>query len=303
MIPALITTLLFAASVIAASRSARLLGSQAANFWRMVVATVLLAGWAHGLGLGWGGGAFGIFFLSGVVGFGLGDYALFEALPRLGPRLSSLMINCLGAPVAAAIEWAWLGTHLNEAQLVCGAVILAGVALSLAPEPGMPIPAGHRLTGLLFGILAGFGQGFGAVVTRKAFAVSQAAGLAVDGGTAAYQRILGGLAFVAIPYALQCWRRRAQVSKGAIAALDRETRRRAWLWVLGNALAGPALGVAFFQWALKTTPSGLVLPITAMAPLVVVPFTYLFEGDRPGWRSLAGGIVAVAGVVGLAMLR
>jgi drug/metabolite transporter (DMT)-like permease len=53
---------------------------------------------------------------------------------------------------------------------------------------------------------------------------------------------------------------------------------------------------------LKIAPSGIVLPVTAMAPLMVVPFTYVFEGDRPGWRSLAG-VLAVAGVIGLAFLR
>jgi drug/metabolite transporter (DMT)-like permease len=73
--------------------------------------------------------------------------------------------------------------------------------------------------------------------------------------------------------------------------------------VLANALAGPSVGVGFYQWALKTTPSGIVLPIVAMSPLVVVPFTYLFEGDRPGWRSLAGGVLAVLGVIGLALHR
>ena len=39
----------------------------------------------------------------------------------------------------------------------------------------------------------GFGQGYGAVLSRKAYAVAAAAGNRVDGGTAAYQRILGGL--------------------------------------------------------------------------------------------------------------
>lgn len=302
MLPAFIATLLFAGSVIAASRSTRLLGSQTANFWRIVVATFLLGAWAHSVGCGLGGGVFGVFFVSGVIGFGLGDWALFETLPRLGPRLSSLMINCLGAPFAALIEWLWLGTRLSLAQLLWGLVILAGVGLSLAPERGTPIPPGHRLAGILFGLLSGFGQGFGAVITRKAFALAGAAGQSVDGGTAAYQRILGGLAFVAIPYAWhrlrRRWRERSSPTPGV---LPPETMRRARWWVLANALAGPSIGVGFYQWALKTTPSGVVLPITAMAPLAVIPFTYVFDRDRPGWRSLVGGAVAVAGVIGLAL--
>jgi drug/metabolite transporter (DMT)-like permease len=73
--------------------------------------------------------------------------------------------------------------------------------------------------------------------------------------------------------------------------------------VLLNALSGPTLGVAAYQWALRTTPSGIVLPIVATSPLLVIPFTYWFEGDRPGGRSLAGAAVAVAGVIGLTLVR
>lgn len=300
MFQALVATVLFAGSVIAAGRSAALLGSTAANFWRIVVATFLLGAWAHGVGVGWGGGAFGLFFLSGVIGFGLGDYALFEALPRLGPRLTSLMVNCLAAPFAALIEWVWLDTRLSFAQTFWGLVILGGVALSLAPEGDSRTVPGGRTAGILLGVLAGFGQGFGAVLTRKAFALAHAAGQEVDGGTAAYQRILGGLAFVAVPFAWQRLRRRWRGQRAPEQALTAGARRRAWGWVFANALAGPSVGVGFYQWALKTTPSGVVLPITAMAPLFVVPFTYLFEGDRPGVRSLVGGVLAVLGVIGLA---
>jgi drug/metabolite transporter (DMT)-like permease len=193
----------------------------------------------------------------------------------------------------------WLGTVLSPFQIACGGVILAGVGLSLAPERAQTEAGSGRMAGILCGLLAGFGQGLGAVITRKAFAVSAAAGQAVDGGTAAYQRILGGLAFVAVPYVWVLLRRRWR-GRDRTGGGDAAGRRRARWWVLANALAGPSVGVGFYQWALKTTPSGVVLPITAMAPLVVIPFTYVFEGDRPGWRSIAGAVVAVAGVAGLA---
>lgn len=299
MIPAFLATLLFSFSVVAASRSARILGSNAANFWRLFLAALMLSAWAHTFGLGVGGGAFGLFFLSGVVGFGMGDFALFQSLTRLGPRLAALMINCLAAPFAALIEWVWLGTTLTLPQVACGLLILAGVALSLAPEKQAVMPARRRLSGVLFGILAGLGQGCGAVITRKAYAVADVAGFEVDGGTSAYQRILGGLAVIALPYLWLAFRERERTRSIPSKPEAKAKRSRAWRWVVINALAGPAVGVAFFQWALKTTPSGIVLPITAMTPLAVIPLSYVFEGDRPGVRSLAGGVVAVVGVIGL----
>lgn len=301
MIPAFIAACLFSASVIAASRSARLLGSHEANFWRVAVAVVALGLWAHSVGRGLGGGAFLLFFLSGCVGFGIGDMALFQALPRLGPRLSSLMINCLAAPFAAVIEWAWLGTRLTLAESLSGLLILGGVALALLPEHHQPIPRGARGVGIWCGIIAGFGQGYGAVLSRKAYAAAAAAGEQVDGGTAAYQRILGGLVIVVLPF---LWRAAQQWLKPGAplpAGRSRADRLRAARWVVLNGLSGPTIGVGFYQWALRTTPSGIVLPITAMTPLLVIPFTYLFEGDRPGRRSLAGAAAAVLGVIFLTL--
>jgi drug/metabolite transporter (DMT)-like permease len=63
-----------------------------------------------------------------------------------------------------------------------------------------------------------------------------------------------------------------------------------------NALTGPAIGVACYQWALMKEKSGVVLPIVALTPLVIIPFSRFVEGERPRKRSLFGGVIAVAGV-------
>jgi drug/metabolite transporter (DMT)-like permease len=131
----------------------------------------------------------------------------------------------------------------------------------------------------------------------------------VDGLTAAYQRILGGLIVGALP-AIWLLGRQIVESRDRTAGCppgSSPVRRLPWRkaspWVLLNALAGPALGVGCYQWALATTPSGIVLPIVATLPIAVIPLAYLFEGDRPSWRSVLGGVVAVAGVIALTMAR
>jgi drug/metabolite transporter (DMT)-like permease len=78
--------------------------------------------------------------------------------------------------------------------------------------------------------------------------------------------------------------------------------RKAFPWVLINGLAGPALGVACYQWALKNYPTGVVLPIVAITPLVIIPFSRYLEGERPTLRSLLGGLIAVAGAAALAIV-
>src|SRR5205085_7542077 len=134
-----LTTIFFSLSVIFGARSAGVLGGPTANLARICLATVLLAIWAHGFGGGLGGGGLPWFFLSGVIGFGLGDMALFGALPRIGPRLSILITQCLAAPMAAVVEWLWLGTSLRVVDVACAAVVLVGVAIALAPDRGMDV--------------------------------------------------------------------------------------------------------------------------------------------------------------------
>jgi drug/metabolite transporter (DMT)-like permease len=82
-----------------------------------------------------------------------------------------------------------------------------------------------------------------------------------------------------------------------------EKWRRAWPWVLSNGIIGQTFGVTCYQWALKTTPTGLVLAIVATTPLVVIPFSYAIEGEKIEVRSVVGGAVAVAGVIFLVLVR
>lgn len=299
MLGAVLATVLFSLSAVSANRSVRMLGGVSANFWRLLLAAVLLAIWAHAFGQGLGGGAVGWFFWSGCIGFGLGDLALFQALPRLGSRLTVLLVQCLAAPIAALTEWLWLGTAPTRMQMLCAVVILAGVAVALAPGKDEAAARRQVLAGVLFGLVGAVGQALGAVCSRKAYAVVALAGGNVDGVTAAYQRILGGVLLGGI--ALLWVRRRSMGARVGTpgASQDASARQRSWFWVAANALTGPVLGVSCYQWALQGTPTGVVLPIVATTPLVVIPVARWIDGERHGRRSLVGGLIAVAGAVGL----
>lgn len=295
MIPSFLTVGLWAVCVVCANRAARLLGGAAANFARLSLATVLLAIWAHLFGSGLQGPALWFFIASGVVGFGIGDIAGFETMTRLGPRLTALLVTCLSAPVAALIEWLWLGTVLTGLQMVCAAVILTGVALALAPSEQPHLTRRQWSVGALLGLLGALGQGTGAVLSRKGFQVVADAAQTLDAGTATYQRALGGLALVAL---FQLGTRQHRPHPNVAGRW-----RTAAPWIAAHVLTGPTLGVTCFQWALATTPSGIVMPIVALTPLAVVPLAWWLDGDRPGARSLLGGLVAVAGAAGLAAVR
>ena len=305
MLAALLTTLLFATSAVCGYRTAKQVGGIEANFWRITLATIFLTVWAFTFGAGFAG-APGWFMLSGLFGIGLGDSAYFQALPRLGSRRTVLITQCLTAPFAALIEWLWLGTKLNLPEIFCIVVILAGVAIALAPDDHLTISARDWKIGLTAGGFAALGGALGAVIIRKGYAAIATAGLQIDAGTTGYQRVLGGILIPTIALIIFTWRS-APAHGGWFEektfAISRAKWVRLWPWVLANALAGQTLGVTCMQWALKTTPAAVVAAIIATTPLVLLPMTRMVEGEKIGFRSLLGALVAVGGVIGLTFCR
>ena len=306
MLAAFLTTILFSISIVCGHRTARLIGGVEANFWRLAVGGLFLGLWAYSWGKGAGGAAFHIFFLSGIIGIGVGDAGLFQALPRLGSRLSVLFLQCLTAPIAALAEWLWLGTTLGPFQIICIVVILAGVAVAMTPGEHLNLSRRQLVTGIAFSVLAATGNALGAVLSRRAYDIVRENHQSLDGGTAAFQRILGGLLVSGI-LLLLAKRAFVRIPESAGDAVNttslREKWRRIWPWVAMNSLAGQTLGVSCMQWALETTPTGIVMSIIALTPVVVIPFAWAFEGEKFSARSLIGGAIAVAGVVGLTMVK
>jgi len=301
MFAALLTTLLFSISAICGHRTSTRMGGVEANFWRICGALFFLALWANTAGTRTGGAAFPLFVLSGLAGIGLGDTAYFQALPRLGSRRTVLLTQCLTALFATLIEWVWLGTRLNFAEIICVAVILTGVVIALAPGDHARIAPRRLWVGILASAVAALGGAFGVVLSRKAYFVAHAAGEHPDPGTTGYQRVIGGAVTLGLIFLIVKWRHARRQGDDAQMkdSFSAREKLRLWPWVLANSLAGQTVGVSCMQWALETTPTGIVTAIIAMTPIVMLPLARIFEGEKITLRSLAGGLVAVAGVIGL----
>lgn len=306
VLAALLTTILFSLSIVCGRQSARLIGGTEANFWRLTTATFFLALWSFGFGVGLGGSAFPVFLLSGIAGIGVGDVALFQTLPRLGSRLSLLLIQCLTAPFGALIEWLWLGTQLTTRQVLFGLMVISGVGIGLLPGEKSTIDRRTLISGSLFGILAALGGALGAVLSRKAYAMAHEAGEHIDGANAAFQRIVGGLLVGGICLLIvkrQEWLVQSRAPARLVKEVSIRKWKAVWPWVLMNAFAGQTLGVSCMQIALEHLATGVVLAIVATTPLVVIPFTMKFENERPTYQSVLGGLIAVIGVVFLILWR
>ena len=288
------TTLCFALTPVLANRAAARLGSLPANFWRLLVALLVLGLWTFWAGRRPGPDAAAWFLIGGVAGFGVGGVAMFQSLPRLGSNLSTLIVQCVTVPVAAVTEYFWLGTALTPLQMLGAALTVTGIVVGLLPRSLTRVSPAQFSAGVSWALLSAVGQGAGAVFSRKAFAVALAAHQPVDPGTAACYRVVGGLVVAGL---VLLWPRPASGANPIPAG-------RAWPWVVGNALTGPVLGVTCYQWALRTTAAGLVQPIVATAPLLTIPLAVWIEhAPRPRASYYAGTLLAIIGATTIALAR
>src|SRR3569833_3255842 len=162
MLATFLATILFSLSAISGRRLSHYVSGTKANLARLLVASIVLGAFAHLVGFGVRGVAFPVLFLSGCVGFGIGDLSMFQAYPRIGARRTIVLIQCLAAPFGALIEWLWLHHLPTPAQAFWGLIILAGVGVAITPSKTDTQPTQKNVAGTLFGNHSGLGRGGGA---------------------------------------------------------------------------------------------------------------------------------------------
>ncbi len=329
VVAALVAALCYGVTPACARRSIRLLGFARANVWRLVVALAVIGLLAFTLGRGIGDQA-SAFALAGAVGFGLGGFAMFRALPLLGAPLASLVVETTAAVGAGVLAWVWFADAISLPKVAFSLILLAGVVIGLLPYV-RGVERHPRLgLGLLFVLLAALAQAFSGVLSRKALLATQQAVNARGGGvkvsrsfefviSAAFDRLVGGvlvaLALLAVAMLLA---RRSEWARASLTPAARGAERgsvwttpdarlgrglpdRPWFWVGVNALFGPILGVTSMVWALQYLQPGVAQAIAALAPLIAIPSARWLEGYRPPARFAVGVLMAVVGLAGLAL--
>ncbi|MCP4846953.1 MAG: DMT family transporter [Verrucomicrobiaceae bacterium] len=293
---AIITAILFAFSAVFNTRITKLLDEISANFYRLLIACVILGcltavfhpGSFHPHASLW-------LALSGMIGFGIGDIALFAALSRIGSRLTILIIFSLSAIVGACSDYLFLSDPIGLWE--CGAIILilGGLAIALLSSEGPELRQGSFRVGIIAALLAGIGQGIGVSISRHAEIIAESSGVTINGLSQAFQRVSAGLLCLALVW---MWKR----TRGKLSQA-KSTRCTIAKWLILAAISGPVLGVSCLQQSLKTLTSGEAMAVTATSPLLLIPLAYLFEGERIRPLSLFGACLGVGGVIVMALVR
>lgn len=224
--------------------------------------------------------------ISGLIGFALGDACLFQAFVLVGPRLS-MLVMAFAPALSVLLAWALLGEALTAQDLLIIAAIIGGIVWVVAERPAAPADKaaaapGHarqHLIGLLWALGGSCEQAFGVIFSKM--------GLAGDfpalSGTVI--RLLS--AFIAI-WALA-------VLRGSLPASFRTLRAhpRALRAISLASLLGPVIGVWLTLVAVQRAPVGIASTLSSLAPIFLLPISYVLLGEKFSKRAIAGTIFVI----------
>ena len=220
--------------------------------------------------------------LSAMAGIVLGDFFLFAALRRIGPRRSNILF-ATNAVFAAFLGWAILGEAVGVQTGL--AIILGFTGVVLAVIYGKRRDLVHQWEqvtpplwmGVVFGLLAAVCQAFGVVCVRPVMAAG------VDPVAVTLARAAVGM--------LAFW---------ATFPLDRARHGRPLFpggHVLGltvlNGLFGLGVGAAMLLAALESGEVATVTILSSTTPVMILPFIWLRTGKAPPPAAWLGASLVV----------
>ena len=233
--------------------------------------------------------------LSALVGYVFGDWCLFNCYLSIGARFGQLFMT-IAPPTAAFAGWMLLGESLSWKAALAMLVTLAGIAISiLSRGDGRQVRLDLPLKGVLLGIGAGLGQGFGLVLSKigmehYAAAIPPDAPSLMESmlpfASTMIRAVIGGAGFLLI-LALQ-----KNLGGFVKAVKDPVSMKYASLITL----FGPALGVSLSLMAVRYANAGIASTLMALTPVIILLPEVLVNKKRIRFKEILGVVVSVTGV-------
>jgi drug/metabolite transporter (DMT)-like permease len=233
--------------------------------------------------------ACGWMLLSGVVGYVIGDFCLFQCYIIIGSRYGQLFMTL--APLAAALmAWMVLGQQMAAMSIVAMLVTLVGIGISvLGRGEHHKVSLKLPLNGVLFAIGAALCQGIGLVLSKMGMdhydTVAMPSWLIPF--SANFLRCIAGIiGFSLLLYfreGLQPLRHALHDGKGMAVAT-------------ATTIFGPFVGVGFSLMAVQYTNAGIASTLMALTPIIIILPSYWLFHQPFTWRSVVGAVISVLGV-------
>ena len=230
--------------------------------------------------------------LSGLVGYVIGDFCLFQCYLIIGSKFGQLFMTL--APIAAAITaWITLGQEIRPQAMLAMLVTLTGIAISvLGRGEGRKVSLKLPLAGVLFAIGAAVCQGVGLVLSKigmnhyEATLTTDLAGWMLPFHANFFRCIAGTIGFALL-----------MALREGFAPLSKGLRdRRGVTAAVATTIFGPFVGVGASLLAVQYTAAGIASTLMALTPIIIIlPAWWIFKQPITA-KSLLGALISVIGV-------
>lgn len=285
-ISALITAIFWTFSPIAFEQSSKRVGSLSVNFIKLLIAFLLI----------------GIFTLitkgsflpidatinnwswlciSGVIGFVVGDFFLFEAYVQIGARLSMLIMATV--PILSALaDYIIVGQKLTIVDSVGMLIAISGIGIVIFVKEEGPqtVKLSKPLKGLFYAFMGAIGQAVGLIFSKIGMG-------SYDAFSSTQIRIIAGIiGFSIVITYLKKWKYIFNAFKDI----------KAMKYITIGSFFGPFLGVSLSLLALKYTATGIVSTITSISPVLIIPISIIIFHERVTKKEILGAIISIIGI-------
>ena len=271
------------------------LGNLTLNVLRMALAllfSLVLFGVVTGNALPTGipADACGWMLLSGVVGYVIGDYCLFQCYIIIGSRYGQLFMTL--APLSAALmAWVTLGQQMTAMSMVAMLVTLFGIGISvLGRGEHHKVSLRLPLNGVLFAIGAALCHGIGLVLSKIGMdhydPSSTMPEWLIPFSANFYRCVAGIIGFLILHY-----------FRDGMAPLREAMHDKKGLSVAtATTIFGPFVGVGFSLMAVQYTAAGIASTLMAMTPIIILLPSYWLFHEKITWKAVVGAFISVIGV-------
>lgn len=271
------------------------LGNLTLNVLRMALAllfSVVLFGVVTGniLPPGASAEACGWMLLSGLVGYVIGDFCLFQCYIIIGSRYGQLFMTL--APLSAALmAWVTLGQQMTLMSILAMLVTLFGISISvLGRGEHHKVSLKLPLNGILFAIGAAVCQGVGLVLSKIGMDYYEPSASMpewlVPFSANFYRCVAGIIGFTLLLY-----------FRDGIGPLREAMHDKKGLYVAtATTIFGPFVGVGFSLMAVQYTAAGIASTLMAMTPIIIILPAYWLFHEKITWKAILGALISVIGV-------
>jgi drug/metabolite transporter (DMT)-like permease len=221
--------------------------------------------------------------LSGMIGIGMGDVALFAAFQRIGPTRTS-MIKLLSPLLISLVAFFSLGEKLGAVDLVGMAITILGIILVVSERLPHNHVAPHRYwEGVGLALLATLAEVVGVNFSHQVLVQTP-----IDPLWGTLLRLVSAAIFLTLFILL---------TRQRIGGWLKTSESDRLVKLIGvGVFCGTFIGLWLQQTVLKTTVAGVAQTIFSASPLFILLIQAVVQRHRPSAQALGGVLTSLVGV-------